>query len=525
MATLITLPAMLLSSLAAIHAADVPQPATASKPNIIFILADDLSYWDLSWFGQTHFATPNIDRLASQGRVFANAYAGGPWCAPSRTALLTGMNAWHFAPLAKDAHGRATKFNPTVAEMLKAAGYATCALGKWHMAEGPASWLTQKAWAEQKAATNWRQMPWHRGFDVCRIGYRCGFLGGNGNPYWPFQIETGDNQEIRLPQNLDLDSQYLWRYQAAPAVAATLFDAQGRFVDKRGKNSSQMRYSEDIYREEAVAFMRANKERPFYLHYATPLVHGPLGVKELGEFKDKPAAWTYPHRLWAAMVQELDRSVGILMDEIRKLGLEKNTIVLFASDNGYSEWGYFGRAPWTDDPLFHNKGPWNRGKFITTNGGVIVPFLAWGPGRVPPGKTERAVTFCDFMATARDLAGAKLPGPTDGVSFAPLLEGRDKDQPLRSSMVWPQKSASYTKGIPDDWDTKAKPARQQRLRIPDAVLLDEKWYVMALGETIRVFNITVDPGMRHDLSAAHPELCSRAIAVLRDLDTNRKKTR
>ena len=100
------------------------------KPNIIFILADDLSYGDLSCFGQKQFATPNIDRLAAEGRVFANAYAGGPWCSPSRTALLTGRNGAHFAPPSKD------RFNPTVAEMLKTAGYATCALGKWHMWEG-----------------------------------------------------------------------------------------------------------------------------------------------------------------------------------------------------------------------------------------------------------------------------------------------------------------------------------------------------------------------------------------------------
>jgi len=496
--------------------------ASTAKPNIIFILADDLSYWDLSCFGQKHFSTPNIDRLATQGRIFANAYAGGPWCAPSRTALLTGLNGSHTAALAHDAQKRPVKFNPTVAEMLKTAGYATCALGKWHMLEGGHhSWLRNKTWAEQKRNTIWQQMPWHRGFDVCRIGYRSGFLGGNGNPYFPFQIETGDDQEIPLPQNRNLDSEFLWRYWDKPAVAATLFNAQGRFVDKTGKDSTHMRYSEDIYREEAVAFMRTNKNRPFFLYHATPLVHGPLAVKELGEFKDKPG-WTLCHKLWAGMVQELDRSVGVIMDEVKKLGLERNTIILFASDNGYAEWGYFKRKAWLDDPLFHNKGPWNRGKFITANGGVIVPFVAWGPGRVPPGKTDRAVNFYDFMVTACELAGTKLPGLTDGVSFVPLLEGRDKDQPLRPAMVWPQSTCAFTGGLTDDWEPTKKPSEEQKTYLPDALLLDERWYALVFRKqpspsplTIRLFDILTDPGCQHDFSRARKEMCARAIAVLR----------
>ena len=199
--------------------------ASPTKPNLIFILADDLSYWDMSCFGQKHFSTPNIDRLAAEGRIFANAYAGGPWCAPSRTALLTGRNGAHFAPLSEN------KFNPTVAEMLKTAGYTTGVLGKWHMFEPRDSWFVPRTEAERIARTNWKQMPWHRGFDVCRIGYRCGFLGSNGNPYFPWQIETNDNQEIVFPENHNLDRDCLWEY------TASRYDAQGRFLDKAGNNS------------------------------------------------------------------------------------------------------------------------------------------------------------------------------------------------------------------------------------------------------------------------------------------------
>ena len=504
------LASLLVAQLAAPGAVGAP-PA---KPNIVVILADDLSYGDMSCFGQKQFSTPNIDRLAAEGRVFANAYAGGPWCAPSRTALLTGMNGAHFLPRTKEADERGRQFNPTVAEMLKTAGYTTCALGKWHMAEGGDSWLKQKTWAVQRAATNWRQMPWHRGFDVCRIGYRCGFMGSNGNPYFPFQIETGDNQEIPLPQNRNLDPDRLWRY------VADHYDEKGRFVDKAGKDSSQMRYAEDYYREEAVAFLRANRERPFFLYYATPLVHGPLVVKQLAQFPDT-TGWSLPHKLWATMVQELDRSVGVIVDEVKQLGLDKHTIILFASDNGYAQWGYFKRPAWQDDPIFHNKGPWNRGKFITTNGGVIVPFIAWGPGRVSAGKTGRAINFYDFMATAGELAGAKLPGPTDGVSFVPLLEGRDRDQPLRNAMIWPHSTGTFR--LNDDWNPSAKPGKEPAFPCPNAVLLDEKWYAILLGKTVRLFDIAADPGMKHDLSAECQDLCGRATLEFQNLETQRKR--
>lgn len=361
---------------------------TQRKPNIIFILADDLSYGDMSCFGQKKFSTPNIDRMAKEGVVFSHAYAAAPWCAPSRTGLLTGLDCRHHAPFSND------RFQPTVAEALKGAGYATCALGKWHMKEGRRdSWGGGRTWKDQKARTNWKQMPWHRGFDVCRIGYRGRFQGSNGNPYFPLRIETGDKEEIPFPANPEIDAPTLWKY------TPERYDEKGRFLDRTGKDSSQLRDSEDYYREEAVAFMREHssaagsgrKSEPFFLYYATPLVHGPLNVKQMGGFDDM-TGWSLSHKLWATMVGELDRSVGVILDEVKRLGTEDNTIVIFASDNGYSQWGYFGRPAWTDDPVFQNKGPWNRGKFITTNGGVIVPFIAWGPGRGARGKkTERAI--------------------------------------------------------------------------------------------------------------------------------------
>jgi arylsulfatase A-like enzyme len=382
------------------------------------------------------------------------------------------------------------------------------------MQEGQQSWFYGKETrAEQRAAENTAQMPWNRGFDVCRIGYSFGL-----NPYCPHQIETGDTTEIPLPENKDVDDAYMSKNYHS----ASMYDAQGRFVDKAGADSSHLRYAEDIYREEAVRFIQENKARPFFLYYATPLMHGPLAVKELGEFKDKPAPWTPSHKVWAAEARELDKSVGMIVAEVKRLGIERNTIILFASDNGYAEWCYSQRANWTDNPLFQNKGPWNRGKFMNANGGVIVPFIAWGPGRVKPGRTDRAIDFYDFIATASDLAKVPTPGLTDGVSFVPLLEGRDKDQPLRATLLWP-KEGNYGIEIPDDFA-----AKESAKYLPPSVLLDERWYAQGFRKqpkpapmTIRIFDISTDPGCTQDFSAEGADLSERAATLFQEMETGK----
>jgi arylsulfatase A-like enzyme len=482
---------------------------SSSKPNIIFFLADDLAYCDMSCFGQTNYATPNIDRLATEGRVFASAYAGGAWCAPSRTALLTGRNALHCAPVATDVNGCGTKFNPTVAEMLKTAGYATFACGKWHMMEPSDTGLPSKPCVNIPPA----QLPWNRGFDVCRITQLRGALGMS----FPHEIWTGDGQKNSIPENMSVTEESLAQNRISKRDAKA-YNAQGLFVDATGKDSSQLRYGEELLREEAVAFMRANRRKPFFLYYASPLVHRPLIAKDIGHYLDKPA-WKLCHKIHAAMVEELDRSVGTLLAEVRKLGLEKNTIILFASDNGFTSEGWWGVGTqnlWDDIPLFHIKGPWHRGKHINTDGGVTVPFIAWGPGRVVPGKTDRAISFHDFMATMAEIAGAKLPGPTDSVSFVPLLDGRDKDHPPHPPILWCGFSCIYGT-MPDDWATD----RKQSYR-PDATLLDEHFFAMAFRNkssppTIRIFNTTTDPGMKHDIAADHPDIYDRAKAEFQKL--------
>ena len=482
-----------------------------SKPNIVFILGDDVAYGDLSCFGQRHFSTRDIDRQAREGRVFSNAYAGASWCAPSRACLLTGMNTAHLNSLGKDAHGVPTKYRPTVAEMLKSNGYATCILGKWHMLED-----NQDAGVTDKAPR--AQLPWNRGFDVCRI------VPWSANLNFPQYFHCGNGQTIPIPENRGADGGDSMKVSNCLKFRPGTYRADGLYVDLNGKTGAELIYSEDYYRKTAREFIRENAQRkqPFFLYYASFLTHRPLITKSLREFAKQPASWTTAHKALAAMTEDLDDSVGEILDELKEQGLEKNTLVIFSSDNGYTAGYYFGHRIWEDDPLFQSKGPWFGGKHGNANGGVHIPFIARGP-MVKPGTSERAICYTDFMPTVGELTGARLPGPTDGVSIVPLLQGRDQEQPPHPDMLWTKQSCWYAlDGVADQWETDPSLKSTNQFKQIDAALLDERWYAIGFHKTnstpplvIRIFDIPADPGMTHDLSYSRPDLCARATVWFR----------
>ncbi len=209
--------------------------------------------------------------------------------------------------------------------------------------------------------------------------------------------------------------------------------------------------------------------------------------------KDKPAPWTDDQKRWAGQVTHMDRSVGAILDELKVQGLDENTLVLFTSDNGYSAWGYTKaskKVRWKDDPVLKNKGPWDRGKLIAANGGVIVPFIAWGPGMVKTGETERAVSCYDLKATFAAMAGTTA-AKTDGVSFLPLFAGDDSDVPQREFLYWEQGTLG---------------------RNVQSVLLDERFFALRMkpGEPVRVFEVFDDPGCKQDLASKRQDLVERA---------------
>ncbi|MCP4642007.1 MAG: arylsulfatase [bacterium] len=450
-----------------------------SRPNIVFILSDDLSYFDLSFLGQTHYTTPNIDRLAEEGVVFTNAYAGAPECAPSRASLMTGMHMGHCRVRAnRSARGQdhLCSEDLTVAEVLKEAGYATGFAGKWGVGL-PGSPGT----------------PDKKGFDYS-FGY---YDQGRAHTFYPhYLIENG--REVPLPGNYGFNMDRVYTYNRRPVEnlddVANRYDEAGRLVADGVADPAAVVYSEDLILDKALGFIRYHSDEPFFLYYATQLPHGPCIVPELGRFKDKP--WDLKHREWAAMVERLDRSVGSLVEELKGQGVYDNTVIFFAGDNGYSQYGYFGRKAWEDDPLFRNKGPWHKGKFVCTDGGGRVPFVVSSPGCIRPGTTDRLTPLYDFLATAAGLAGVTPREKTDGLSLVPLLEGRHERQCAHASIYWEN-------------GTKSPHAQAVRMG---------PWFAYREhpDKPVQLYDVEIDVSCATDVAGEHPVIVKRALAVFEE---------
>jgi arylsulfatase A len=370
-------------------------------PNIVYILADDLGYGDLSCYGQKKFSTPNIDRIAREGMLFTQHYTGCTVSAPSRSSLMTGLHTGHTPvrgnkgwepegnwPLEAESY--------TVAELLKTKGYVTGAFGKWGL-----------GYIDTEGDPN------AQGFDEF-YGYNCQSLAHN---YYPDHL-WHNHEKIILHEN---DS---------------------------GRTGV---YSADLIHKAALSFLQANKNKPFFLYYPTTIPHAELFAKEeylkkfrgkfdpeksfngvdsgptfrLGPYGSQPEA----HAAFAAMVTELDDYVGELLAKLKELGVEKNTIVIFASDNGpHLEAG-------ADPDYFNSNGELRGYKRDFYEGGIRTPMLVRWPGKIRAGsKSTHISAFWDILPTFADIAGAKIPENIDGISFLPTLLG--KKQKLHEYLFW-----------------------------------------------------------------------------------------
>lgn len=355
--------------------------------NVIYILADDLGYGDIGCYGQQKIKTPNIDRMAQEGMLFTQHYAGCTVSAPSRCSLMTGLHTGHSQirgnkEIKPEGQQPMTEDTYTLGKLMKSAGYTTGIFGKWGLGY-PGS----------------TSVPANMGFDEF-FGYNCQ---RQAHSYYPDHL-WHNSDTVFLHEN----------------------DNEGRKI-----------YSQDLIHEQALKFIRDNKDKPFYAMLTYTLPHAELNlphdsIYQMYEnaFEEVPydGKMGYhpsekPYASFAAMVTRLDKYVGDVMAELKELGLDKNTIVIFTSDNGPHREG--GANP----DYFRSYGPLKGVKRDVYEGGIRVPMIAWGPEKIKAGvKSEHISAFWDVMPTLAELTGVTLPEAGDGISFLPTLlsEGEQK---------------------------------------------------------------------------------------------------
>ncbi len=392
------------------------------RPNIIFIMADDLGYGDLSCYGQKTLRTPNVDRLAEQGMRFTDFYAGSTVCAPSRCVLMTGLHLGHCF-IRGNGKINLRPRDVTVAEVLKQAGYKTGLYGKWGLGHEKSTGVPTK-----------------QGFDEF-FGYLDQHHAHN---YYPtFLVRNESRVKLR-----------------------NLVPGEGQWG--QGVATKKIDYSHDLIAAEALKYIDRNKDKTFFLYLALTLPHANnearqkgMEIPSLGQFKNKN--WPEPQKGFAAMVERMDRDVGRILDRLKKHEIDDNTIVFFTSDNGpHSEGGNNSR-------FFDSNGPLRGQKRDLYEGGIRVPMIVRWPGHVPAGKTSRHIGyFGDFLATAADIAGVKDVPKTDGISFLPAILGKNDAQKKHDYLYWEFYERGSAQAVRmGHWKGVVKPFGSKRMELFD----------------------------------------------------------
>jgi arylsulfatase A len=424
------------------------------QPNIIFIMTDDQGYNDLGSYGATLIQTPVLDQMAREGMRFTQHYAGTSVCAPSRAVLMTGQHSGRVS-IRGNRQGEPYGQMPlpantlTIPSLLKKAGYNNAMIGKWGLGvEGTAG------------------EPTNQGFDYY-FGYLDQVLAHNHYP--EYLMRNGEKVMLNnVVQYLDTTH---W---------------------SRGYGSYPVEmndYSQDHFTREALQFIEENRDGPFFLYYPVIIPHDNGEALPGKRYSEVPSFGIYADSLWteeekgyAAMITHLDGEIGKLLDKLKELGIDENTIIFFTSDNGGDSPGRFSEI--SNYPL--------RGiKRDLYEGGIRVPLIARWPGKIAPGTVSHHISaFWDFMPTFCEMAGIKIPeGHTDGISMLPSLLGKNDSQEAHDYLYWEihfwMKHQAVRKG---EW----KAVRNNLERDPDA--------------PIELYNLSDDPGESFDLAEKYPEV-------------------
>ncbi len=418
----------------------VTRGVAAERPNLVFILSDDIAQGDLGCYGQKLIQTPHLDRMAAEGTRYLQAYSGTTVCAPARTSLMTGLHMGH-SPVRANREIRPEGQMPlpektaTVALLLQEQGYATGCMGKWGM-----------------GMFHTTGSPLKKGFDHF-FGYNCQ---RHAHSYFPPYLYD-DDRRIELPGN---------------------------------KNRGRKTYAQDLIADDMLAWVRKQKNKPFFLFFAATLPHGRFEIDDQGNYKDKP--WTEREKNYAAMVTRLDADVGRLLALLKELGIDERTLVIFSGDNGSS----FNPKTPIGKRFDQTMGGKLRGfKRTMYEGGLRQAAIARWPGKMPAGRvSDEPWAFWDFLPTAVELAGGTLPKglQTDGLSLVSYLKGGPA--PKRDSFYWELHEGQHIQAIRfGDWKA-VRPRTEAKLEL---------------------YDLKADPGETADLAAEHPDLVAKAEAMMR----------
>ena len=431
----------------------------SNPPNIIYILADDMGYGDLGCYGQQTLSTPNIDRLATEGMIFTQHYAGATVCAPSRASLLTGKQPGRSSVRGNKPDGQLLQDSEiTIPEALKSQGYVSAIIGKWGIGHPPPP-----------------DDPLRNGFDHA-YGYINMWHAHNFYPEFLYK----NGIKVALPGNeTDMSHNYPDDMPEGTGVAK--------------EKETYVLYE---FENDALRFIEDNREKPFFLYLALNMPHANneagyylndgMEVPDYGQFESRD--WPNPEKGFARIIEMIDSTVGKLMTHLKELGLDENTIVIFSSDNGPHEEG--GHVA----DFFDSNGALRGTKRDLYEGGIRVPLIARWPGKIPVGKSsDHVCAFWDILPTFCEIAGTDTPAGLDGISFLPTLLNDSGNQQKHEFLYWEFYELGGRQAVREgDW-------KYVKLNVRDA----EKSIIKEL------YNLNSDLGETENIIDQHPDIVQK----------------